>query len=31
MVKYYDRHGINPDKIIILKLADPILRDFMDF
>ena len=31
MVKYYDRHGIYPDKIIILKLAEPILRDFMDF
>ena len=31
MDKYYDRYGIYPDKKVILKLADPILRGFMDF
>ena len=29
--KYFDRYGIYPDKKIILKLADPILKNFMDF
>ena len=29
--KYFDRYGNYPDKKIILKLADPILRSFMDF
>ena len=29
--KYSDRYGNYPDKIIIIKLTDPILRDFMDF
>ena len=31
MDKYFDRYGIYPDKKIILKLADPILKNFMDF
>ena len=29
--KYFDRYGTYPDKKIILKLADPILKNFMDF
>ena len=29
--KSFDRYGNYPDKKIILKLADPILRSFMDF
>ena len=29
--KYFDRYGNYPDKKIILKLANPILRSFMDF
>ena len=31
MDKYFDRYGIYPDKKIILKLADPILKSFMEF
>ena len=31
MDKYFDRYGVYPDKKVILKLADPILRGFMDF
>ena len=31
MDKYYDRYGVYPDKKVILKLADPILRGYMDF
>ena len=30
MDKYFDRYGVYPDKKIILKLADPILRGYMD-
>ena len=31
MDKYFERYGNYPDKKKILKLADPILRGFMDF
>ena len=31
MDKYFDRYGVYPDKKVILKLADLILRGFMEF
>ena len=31
MDKYFERYGVYPDKKVILKLADPILRGYMDF